>query len=381
MASDEKALKIMFLKIKNMYLQSLRNRLFVATVILPTIVATFYFGLLASDVFISESRFVVRSPEKPATSGFGMLLKTAGFSNAGDEIYAAHNYIRSRDALATLNRQGGFARAYGSSDVSLFNRFDPLGFDGSFENLFKYYQTKIDVSHDTSSSITTLTVRGFKPDDAFNTNRALLEQAEQLVNRLNERGRADLINFAQAEVNEAQVNALRAAQALAAYRQQQGLVDPEKQAAASLQMVSKLQDELIAARTQLLELSTLAPQNPQLPVLRTRIASLEKEIDFQLGRAAGGRSSYASAAVRFQRLIMDNDLAEKQLAVAMTSLQEARNEARRKQAYVERIVQPSLPDKAIEPRRLRGVLATFVLGLIAFGIMSMLIAGVREHQQ
>lgn len=372
---------MMFLKRKISSLYFLRNRLFMATVVLPTIFATLYFGLIASDVYISESRFVVRSPEKPATSGFGMLLKSAGFSNAGDEIYAAHNYIRSRDALAALNRQGGFARAYGSSGVSLFNRFDPLGIDSSFENLFQYYQTKVDVSHDTSSSITTLTVRGFKPDDAFNTNRALLEQAEQLVNRLNERGRADLINFAQAEVNEAQTNALRAAQALATFRQQQGLVDPEKQAAASLQMVSKLQDELIAARTQLLELSSLAPKNPQLPVLRTRITSLEKEIQTQLGRAAGGRSSYASAAVRFQRLQMDNDLAEKQLAVAITSLQEARNEARRKQAYVERIVQPSRPDKAIEPRRIRGIVATFVLGLVAFGILSMLIAGVREHQQ
>lgn len=310
-----------------------------------------------------------------------MLLKSAGFSNAGDEIYAAHNYIRSRDALAGLNRNGAFARAYGSSRISLFNRFNPLGTDSSFENLFKYYQTKVDVSHDASSSITTLTVRGFKADDAFNTNRALLEQAEQLVNRLNKRGRADLINFAQAEVDEAQANALRAAQALAAYRQQQGLVDPEKQAAASLQMVSKLQDELIAARTQLLELSSLAPKNPQLPVLRTRIASLEKEIDAQLGRAAGSRSSYASAAVRFQRLQMDNSLAEKQLAAAMTSLQEARNEARRKQAYVERIVQPSRPDKAIEPRRIRGIVATLVLGLVAFGILSMLISGVREHQQ
>ena len=64
----------------------------------------------------------------------------------------------------------------------------------------------------------------------------------------------------------------------------------------------------------------------------------------------------------------------------MTSLEQARNEAQRKQLYLERIVQPSLPDVAVEPRRLRGVAATFLLGLVAWGILSMLIAGVREHQ-
>jgi capsular polysaccharide transport system permease protein len=63
----------------------------------------------------------------------------------------------------------------------------------------------------------------------------------------------------------------------------------------------------------------------------------------------------------------------------MTSLQEARAESRRKQAYVERIAQPSRPDEAREPRRVRGIFATFVLGLIAWTILSMLLAGVREH--
>lgn len=63
------------------------DRLFLATVILPTALAVLYFGLFASDVYISESRFVVRSPDKPAASGLGFLLKSTGFANAGDEIF------------------------------------------------------------------------------------------------------------------------------------------------------------------------------------------------------------------------------------------------------------------------------------------------------
>jgi capsular polysaccharide transport system permease protein len=46
---------------------------------------------------------------------------------------------------------------------------------------------------------------------------------------------------------------------------------------------------------------------------------------------------------------------------------------------LERIVQPSRPDTALEPRRVRGVLATLGLGLIVWGVLTMLVAGVKEH--
>jgi capsule polysaccharide export protein KpsE/RkpR len=39
-----------------------------------------------------------------------------------------------------------------------------------------------------------------------------------------------------------------------------------------------------------------------------------------------------------------------------------------------------MPDEPEEPRRLRGIFATFVLGLVAWGVLSMLLAGIREHQ-
>jgi capsular polysaccharide transport system permease protein len=79
-------------------------------------------------------------------------------------------------------------------------------------------------------------------------------------------------------------------------------------------------------------------------------------------------------------LELEREFADKRLAAALTSLQEARNESRRQQAYVERIVQPSFPDKAQQPRRLRGILATFMLSLVAYGILTMLLAGIREHK-
>jgi len=354
--------------------------LFALTVLIPTFVAVLYFGFFASDVFVSESSFVVRSPDKPSINGFGGLLKTAGFSNSDDKVFAAQDYIRSRDALRAIDVDGSFRASYSSPKISALNRFNGFGFLGSFEDLYRYFGGKVEVNYDSVSGITKLGVRAFDPRDAHRFNERLLQLAELTVNRLNERGRRDLIGFAEAEVNRAKYRSRVAASALASFRDRTGVVDPEQQAAVQLQMVSKLQDELIANRTQLAELRQYAPANPQVESLETRIGSLQGQINQEIRKVAGNQWSLAGNAAQHQRLLLESQFADKELAGAMSALSEAQNEARRKQAYVERIVQPNRPDYPIEPRRLRGILATFILGLVGWGIGSMLLAGIREHQ-
>jgi capsular polysaccharide transport system permease protein len=355
--------------------------LILVVVVLPVTIAVLYFGFLASDVYISESRFVVRSPEKPAASGLGVILKTAGFANAGDEVYAAQSYATSRDALRAINRGGAFKKAYSRPEVSPFDRFNGSGLFGSFEHLYQYFQGKVTLTNDTTTSITTLTVRAFTPEDAQRFNKELLDLSEATVNRLNERGRNDLVRYAEREVIDAKERASRTSVALAAYRNRAGVVDPEKQAEVQMQMVSKLQDNLIAAKTELAQLQRYTPENPQIPVVQTQIGTIQRQMDQELGKVAGNKRSLAASAVQYQRLILESDFATKQLGAALASLQEAQSEAQRKQAYVERIVEPNLPDAPLEPRRLRGILATLALSLLAYGVARMIVAGVREHAQ
>lgn len=356
-----------------------RHALFFVFVVLPTVLSLLYFGIFASDVYISESKFVVKSPERPTVTGLGSLLSGAGFSNANEEIHGAQTFAMSRDALRAVNKNEEFRKAYTRPLISIFDRFDPLGFSGSFESLYKYFTGKVNLAVDSSTSISTLTVKAYTPQDAKRFNEELLELSEAKVNELNTRGREDLVRFAQTDVDLAQQRARRAAIALAAFRNQAQVVDPEKQAAVQMQMISKLQDELIATRTQLLQVQQLAPDNPQIPALRTKIANLSRQIGAESGRMAGGTHSLATSAPEYQRRQVESQVADKQLASALASLEDARNEARRKQVYVERVVQPNLPDAALEPRRIRSIIATFILGIIAWGVVTMLFAGVREH--
>lgn len=360
-----------------------KHRLFVATVLVPTLLAALYYGVVASDIYVSESRFIVRSPQKQQTGGLGALLQSTGFSGfarAQDDVYTVHDYILSRDALSLLDAKLDLRGAFSDDRIDRLNRFPSLDFDDSFEALHRYYQKRVTVNLDTLSSISTLTVSAFSAEQAQQINELLLEAAEQLVNKLNERGRQDLIRFAAAEVAQAEQRAKEAALAVAAFRNQQTVVDPERQTTIHLQQISKLQDELILTKTQLAQLRAFTPDNPQLPALQVKARTLQAEIDAEIAKVAGGRSSLSNKAAEFQRLALEREFADRQLAAALVSLEQARNEAQRKQLYLERIVQPNLPDVATEPRRLRSFLAVVALGLVLWGILSMLIAGVREHQ-
>src|SRR5271167_5120336 len=85
------------------------------TVFVPTCIAIFYYGLFASDVFISESRFLVRSPQHQTPGGFmGQILQGSGLTHPQDDTYSVHDYILSRDALRELDAKLGMRNAFAS---------------------------------------------------------------------------------------------------------------------------------------------------------------------------------------------------------------------------------------------------------------------------
>lgn len=353
--------------------------LFAALVILPTLIASLYFGVFASEVYVSESRFIVRSPSKPNLSPLGVVLGGGSLVGASEESEAVTEFLSSRQGLASINADGYATRAWGNPSIFWFDRFGRFGADTG-EDLFEYYLDKVSAEDSTTTMVTVLSVQSFDPQTARTINQRLLEKSEVLVNELSDRARRDAISFAEAELARSRREAQEAALALGTFRDREGLIDPELQASAGLQMISKLQDQLIAAQTQLLQLQTYTPRASQIPFLRTQIRNLEREIADQTTQLAGGRGSLSSASVRYQELKLASEFAEKQLGITLSAYQEAQAEARRKQAYVERISDPSLPDDSAYPRRLRNILATFVLGLLAWGVASMLLVGIREHK-
>jgi capsular polysaccharide transport system permease protein len=354
--------------------------LFVLTVLLPTLLATLYYGVVASDVYISESRFVVRRPDHSEPSALGSLLSGTGLGRSQDDTYSVHDYALSRDALRQLDSDLGLQKAYSASSVDLINRFPGLDWDRSFEAFFLYYVDHVSIDYDSTSAITTMQVRAFTPELARDVNERLLQMSEKLVNQLNERSRLDLVEVAEREVAKAEARDKQAGVELATYRAKGGVYDPDRESALQLDTVTRLREELRIVESQLGNLRQIAPSNPQVATLQAQASRLRASIADESARVVGkGAGSLSAKSPVFYRLALEKEIADQQLAAAIASLDAARSEAARKQLYLERLVQPNLPDTAVEPRRLRSAFTVFVLGLVAWGVFSLLLAGVREH--
>lgn len=358
-----------------------RNPLFLFTVVLPTVCATVYFGAVASSQYTSEASFVVRSSKNQSSLGsLGAILQTAGIARAQDDTYTVQNYIRSRTALNKLVEQMP-VRKYYEEQGDILSRFNSLGLSGEHEAFYQFFTKKVGVDFDTASGISTLSVTAFQAKEAQQINASLLQQAEGLINQLNERARADTVRYAMQAIQVAEERVAAAAANLTDYRTKNGVFDLNAQTQVQMGLVSKLQDELIAIQTQLDQVRAVTPENPQIPGLSAREQSLRKEIAQQSGRIAGGNSrSLSQQAAGYQRVVLENDLAQKQLAAAIASFESAKAEADRQQLYLEVIAQPSQPDLEQKPKRLYNIVATFLIGLMLYGILSLLLASIREHK-
>lgn len=355
------------------------DALFVLTVLLPTLVAGLYYGLVASDVYISESRFVVRSPQRQAVTGLGALLQSTGFARSQDDTYSILDFVRSRDALSKLDEALKLRAAFSDPSIDAFNRFPGWDRDASFEALYKHYLKHVDVTYDTASSIAVLRVRAYTAEHAYQVNALLLQMGERLVNDLNSRSRNDLLVAARQEVTDAEERAKAAAVALSSFRARGGVFDPERQGNVQLQSTARLREELLAAETQLAQVRQVSPANPQIPGLQNRVELLRRAINDETARLVGRNSGPTAQSPVFDRLSLEKQFADRQLVAALAALDTARAEAQRKLLYLERLVQPSRPDSAMEPRRLRSVFTVFVVGLVLWGVVSLTVASVREH--
>ena len=357
------------------------NWLLWVSVILPTVCSISYFGVIASDQYISESSFIIRSANNHSmATGLEALFQNVGMSRSQDDSYAVQEYMRSRTALEQLSKNMPL-RSYFETKGDIFSRFNGWGLENSNEAFYQYYRNKIHISLDNISGIATLRVQAFGADESKQINEALLKKGEELINQINERARNDTVRFAEQTVATAQTKVKEASSALMAFRTANGVLDLKEQSDMQMSLVSKLQDELISVQTQLEQVRAVTPDNPQIVGLQTREKSLLKEIARQSQMMTGATGkSIANKAAQYQRLMLDNELAEKQLAIAISSLESAKAEADRQQLYLEVVSHANHPDMPQLPNRWYNIVATFIISMMMYGILSLLIASVREHR-
>jgi len=350
-------------------------------VVLPTLITAIYFLFIVTPRYVSEARFIVRAAEREQQSPFGVALQGVGLSTTTTDAFAVHEYIKSRDGLKELERHHNLRAILAPPQADIFSRY-PRPWEGkSDEGLFKAFGRYVTVGYDSTTGISTLRVQAFRARDAQIVANSLLEGGEGLVNRLNDRAGERGVAEAQQTLREAEERLVVAQQALGAFRNRERFIDPSSAASEGSDLIGGLAVTVATLRAERDQMAQATPNSPQLPALDGRIAALERQIDAARLKIVGNANSLAPKIGAYESLSLDRELADKSVAAARTSLDNAMVEARRQRLYLERVVSPNLPDEPSQPKPWTAILTVLATSLLAYATGWLIVSGIREHKQ
>lgn len=349
-------------------------------VVLPTVLVGLYLYLYAANQYESEAHFLVHSADKPQipTAGASALSMLTGVGSGQNEAMSVADYLTSHDAVAKLRKEDRLVERFQRPGVDVLSRL--FGTNPTPERLLRYYQRQVKVKFDTESGITTIKVHSFTPQDSYEIAQKLLQIGEQRVNELNARSYEDEIANARRALDEAETALTANDKAMTAFRHRSGDIDPQATGAAQLGLVSGLSTQLAAARAQLQTMAgVISPSSPQYQALAAHINSLQAQVDAQSGKLTGRADSITNDVSEYQALMLRRDFLNKRYEVAAASLEKAREQAIQQELYLQRVVNPNMPVKALFPERARILATVLVALLLVYSIGWLIVAGVREH--
>lgn len=349
-------------------------------VLFPTFLAIMYYGCVASPQYVSHAYFVVRGAGAQTPNMLGGLIPGMGGAGSTEDTYAVQTYMMSRDAARNLIQSQNLRAVFNHPDADFFARFPTFFRGNTFEHFFSYYQKHIIAELDTTTGISSLTVRTFSPQDSQRIGRALINAGEHLVNEMNARQRENTIASSQKEVVAAEEKIRNIGLKIADYRNTQNILDPLKQSVPMLRDIDQLKAMLTATRLKVAQVTKFAPDTPLLPVYQRRIEVIKAEIAQAQGDITGSNSSLVPKITEYDDLVTQKEVAERELVTATVSLQAAKVQADRQQLYLDGVAQPDLPDYPEYPHAIADILIVLATGLGVYAMGILLISGAREHQ-
>lgn len=362
---------------------SARAQLFLVIVVIPTFLVAGYYFLIAAPRFVSEASFLVRSAAYQSPSGIGGAGGAASLSSTrapGDFADAVNSYVLSRDMVDDLDRGGALRSALSRQESDFLYRFPNFYRKDNREHLYYHYLSMVTADLDKTAGINTVSVTTFRPEDSQNLVNALLQHAEELINRLNDRMTNDAESYAKLAVGRAQDHVIDVGQRLAEFRKSVGSVDPSRESATALEQIAQMTTELAEMQASLQQQISLSPASPAIPPLRDRIRTYQEQIDQEKLKIVGADRSLAGKLSEFERLTLERQLAAKEMDSAFAGLTAARQDSQRQHLYLQRISGPNLADDARYPRRGLGIAMAIVFFLAIFVVVNSVYKGIIEHR-
>jgi capsular polysaccharide transport system permease protein len=358
-------------------------RVFLVTVVGPTLLAAGYYGFIASDRYVSEARLVVNGDSDDAGGGDSnnsnplMSLIRPGTISVNGTI-VLYNYIQSMDMMDRLDKAIDMRSRFSIKEADWLSRLSP---DATNEEFMDYFQRRVQVIGEPNNPVLTVRVEAFSPKDAHDIMLALVSISEQRLNALLLKRQEDMIGFAKSELAKAEQRLLDAQTRITNYRTEHSEIDPIQAATAIGGITASIEQALASQRAALASmLMYLKPDNPAVQATKARIKGLEQQLNQTRTTLAGkDQTTYAALVSEFETLKSEEALAQQEYSYTLEFLTVARGDAQRQHAYVTDFVAPNMPEEATEPHRIRAVATVFIICCLAFGIGTMVMTAVREQ--
>ena len=359
-----------------LFLLMLRLLFFVA---LPTFLVGRYYYTEATDMYETESQFVIQKSEAAGASALGGLFSGTGFANSADSI-TVQGYLTSREAMMRLDDEMGY-RAHFQQDF--IDDLQRLPSDASLEDAYKLYEDNVKVGYDLTEGVIHLEVIAATPEDSQAFSKALIRFAEERVDELSRRLREDQMKGAQAAYDTAEVEMFDAQAEVLRLQQSRGVLSADAEIAAQMGIINSLELQI---EDKLLDLAEIL-DNPNPNEIRSDI--LQREIDRRVDRVAFLRqkltetttSSVSLATISGELQIAETNMMTRQLMLqqSLQLLETARVDANRQVRYLSIGVTPIAPDVPTYPRKMESTILAYIIFMGIYIMLSLTVAILREQ--
>ncbi|MCQ0990288.1 hypothetical protein [Jiella marina] len=350
--------------------------LFLLLVVLPILAAAVYLFIFAADRYTSEASYVVR---KGGDAILSSAFAVPGMSRSDESSEVIKVYFQSRDAAEHLAQDVDLEAMLSRAPSDFLTVYPGIFYDESREGLFAAMQDTVSIDINDSTGISTLSVTAYTPEDARAIATSLLDEAEQLVNRMNDRATSDTIQFAQSVVAEDEARVRDIQTRMTDFRNDESILDPNAQSTSQIELMTNLSQQLTEVDTEIAQLKASAPKNPRLNSLNEQRDALARQVEKVRNELAGSTDSLAPKLSAYENLSLERELAIQALTTSYRSLETARQEAFAERLYLQTISSPNLPDRASHPRVGLVLLITAAFAVAAHQIAKKLLANTMEH--
>lgn len=339
-------------------------------VLLPTVVAGYYYFAVATPMYATKSEFVIQQAESQMTGGLGSMFAGTGLAVQQDSI-TVQSYLQSRDAMRRLDADLGFKAHYEQPWIDAIQRLP----DGATnEAAYRVYKKNVQIGYDPTEGILKMEVIAADPETSAAFSEALISYAEEQVDGLTQRLREDQMSGARESYLEAERRVEEAQARVLELQERLGVLDPATETSALMSQINNFEMQLREKRLQLQQLlDNTRPNQARVDGVRgdiRRLEALVAELRASMTESTQGGDSLARVSAELR--IAEADLANRQLLLqqALQQLETARIEANRQVRYLSLGVRPVAPDEATYPRAFENTL----LALLIFGGIYLMIS-------